>query len=90
MKTTFPDEQTLLWHTHLDFISEITSRVPQGIDGEYISEIDPLRHQKKVCARTVLGMNESNNHKGVCRTALATPGLLKMVKFTDAKCCINI
>ena len=38
-------------HTHLSFISELTSRVPQGNYGEYIYQVSPSWLQKLV-ART--------------------------------------
>ena len=39
MKTTSPPEQDMLQHTHLGFISELTSRVPQWVYGLYCTWI---------------------------------------------------
>ena len=47
MKTTSPIEQNMLYHTHLGFTVELTSRVPQGVFGEYISKVSPLSRGRK-------------------------------------------
>ena len=39
-------------YTHLSFISELTSRVPQGGYGEYISWVKALYDSKNECAKT--------------------------------------
>ena len=39
-------------NTHLNLISELTSRVPQGVYGEYIYTEKALYGSKKECART--------------------------------------
>ena len=52
MKTTSPAEQNMFLHTHLRPISELTSRIPQGVDGEYISEL-AICGSKNECDITV-------------------------------------
>ena len=37
-------------HTHLNFISELISTIPQGGYGEYIYRVSPL-WEKNLCAR---------------------------------------
>ena len=40
MKTTSPIEQNMLEHTNLGFISELISRVAQGVYAEYVSRVN--------------------------------------------------
>ena len=49
MKTKSPAEQNMLYHTPLCFISEPTSRLPQGVYRECISRVSPVGQQKIVC-----------------------------------------
>ena len=44
-----PGLVNMLLHTHLSFISELTSRVHKGGHGGYISLLSPFWQQKVVC-----------------------------------------
>ena len=81
MKTTSPAEKNMLQHTHLGFILELTSRVPQGLYGEYISQASCLSQQKQ-CAKTdtvffpISEVSEgtvSPNRPGLAGAVLQTP-----------------